>query len=118
LKQVLEWAISKDKFVLSIGHGAAGLSSANRLLEGYKLVAFPDTTEKRSTVVGYLPGTMPWFVGERLEEAGMTVVNKKYKKLGSVHKDRKLITGDSAKAANAFGKLAVDALLESQETQP
>jgi molecular chaperone Hsp31 and glyoxalase 3 len=125
LKQVLTWAVKEDKFVLSICHGPAGLLSAgkakggkdnNNLFQGYKLVAFPDVTDKRSPLIGFLPGTMPWLLGERLEEAGMTVVNKNYKSMGSVHKDRKLITGDSPKAANAFGKLAVDALLESQET--
>jgi molecular chaperone Hsp31 and glyoxalase 3 len=116
--------VAQGKFVLGIGHGPAGLlcakdsKDANKnMFQGYKLVAFPDTSDKKLPRIRFLPGAMPWLVGERLEEAGMTIVNKKKKSLGSVHQDRKLITGDSGKAANIFGILAVDALLESQETQ-
>ena len=125
LKKVLEWAVAQDKFVMGIGHGPAALLCAKdskdatkNLFDGYKLVAFPDARDQKSPLIGYLPGAMPWLMGERLEAVGMTILNKKKAKLGSVHKDRKLITGDSGKAANTFGKLAVDALLESQATAP
>jgi molecular chaperone Hsp31 and glyoxalase 3 len=122
VNKTLQWAVAQDKFVLTICHGPAALLSAKdsedatkNLFQGYKLVVFPDSIDKRSPMIGYLPGEVPWLVGERLEEAGLTVANTKKSSMGRVHKDRKLITGDSPKAANAFGKLAVDALLESQE---
>ncbi len=40
---------------------------------------------------------------------GMTIVNDDI--TGRVHKDRKLLTGDSPFAANALGKLAAQELL-------
>ena len=52
---------------------------------------------------------MPWYFGERLQDLGVTIVNKMPN--GKVCYDRKLITGDSPKAANKLGKLAVRLML-------
>lgn len=60
-------------------------------------------------MVGYMPGHIPWKVGEKLTELGVTIVNKKADK--SCHIDRKLITGASLEAANELGKLATKTLL-------
>ncbi|PID63159.1 MAG: protein deglycase HchA, partial [Gammaproteobacteria bacterium] len=51
--------------------------------------------------------------GEKLENLGVTFVNKKADK--TCHIDRKLITGASPQAANHFGKLCAEELLQSLE---
>ncbi len=55
-----------------------------------------------------LPGQLEWLLGKKLTEQGLTVVNDGMS--GQVHRDRKLITGDSPLAANALGRLAVETL--------
>ncbi len=60
--------------------------------------------------MGYMPGKMPWFFGEKLEELGTKLVNKLAN--GTVHQDRKLVTGDSPMAANKLGKLSAGLLLQ------
>ena len=62
-------------------------------------------------MIGYLPGHMPYRFGERLKALGVTLVNKKAD--ATCHVDRRLITGASPEAANAFGKLAAQELLSS-----
>jgi len=52
---------------------------------------------------------MPWYFGERLQDLGVTIVNKMPN--GKACHDRKFITGDSPKAANKLGKLAVRLML-------
>ena len=52
---------------------------------------------------------MPWWLGERLSGLGVNIINKKSN--GMVHIDRKLVSGDGPQAANAFGRLAADSLL-------
>ena len=61
--------------------------------------------------IGYLPGTMPWYFGEKLEELGVTITNKLA--TGHTHQDRKLISGDGPLAANDFGKMSAEALLKA-----
>lgn len=64
---------------------------------------------KMLPLTGYIPGAMPWYLGERLQVLGVTIVNKMPN--GKVCHDRKLITGDSPKAANKLGKLAATLML-------
>ena len=86
--------------------------NANRdfIFKGYKMVAFPTGMDKQMPKLGYLPGTMPWYFAEKLEDLGVTIENKLAS--GQTHQDRKLISGDGPLAANEFGKLSAKALLE------
>ena len=59
-----------------------------------------------------MPGKLPWLLAKRLEELGM-VKNSKTSIDGSVHKDRRLLTGDSPLAGNTLGILAADELLKA-----
>lgn len=113
---ILRWFIGKDLHVVTICHGPSGLLSMTVddgafLLDGYAMAAFPDSSDKMLTVVGYLPGEMPYFFGAKLRELGVTIVN--HLPIGSTHVDRKLISGDSPFAANKLGKLAAQALLDA-----
>ena len=49
-------------------------------------------------------------LAESLEKLGVTVLNEGI--TGQVHRDRKLLTGDSPLASNALGRLAAEALLK------
>ena len=77
---------------------------------GYKMVVFPDSVDKMTPKIGYLPGHMPSRPGEKLTELGANIVNTKSDKTCVV--DRHLITGASPRAADALGKLAATTLLE------
>ncbi len=127
LGQLLRWSHDKDLFVLAICHGPAALLSANLsdvdtaskeneterdfIFKGYKMVAFPTAMDKQMPKIGYLPGTMPWYFGDKLEELGVTIDNKLAS--GQTHQDRKLISGDGPLAANEFGKLSAKELLKA-----
>jgi D-lactate dehydratase / protein deglycase len=107
--------MKQDKFVAALCHGPAALLAAPKeTFAGYKLCIFPDSVDKQSPMIGYLPGQLPWFQGEKLEQHGMELTNKTASSVtGAVHKDRQVITGDSPLACNPFGKLMVDSILES-----
>jgi molecular chaperone Hsp31 and glyoxalase 3 len=127
LGKLLRWSHDKDLFVLAICHGPAALLSANLsgvdtaskeneserdfIFKGYKMVAFPTAMDKQMPKIGYLPGTMPWYFGDKLEELGVTIDNKLAS--GQTHQDRKLISGDGPLAANEFGKLSANELLKA-----
>ncbi|WP_352310843.1 DJ-1/PfpI family protein [Psychrobacter sp. W2-37-MNA-CIBAN-0211] len=124
LGELLRWGHNRDLFTLSICHGpaallAANLDSPNRsdksesdfIFKGYKMVAFPTGMDKQMPKIGYLPGTMPWYFGEKLEDLGVTISNKLAS--GQTHQDRKLISGDGPLAANEFGKISAKALLKA-----
>lgn len=127
LGELLRWAVDKELFILAICHGPAALLAANLasadssepqdksdsdfIFKGYEIVAFPTGMDKQMPKIGYLPGTMPWYFGEKLESLGVTISNKLT--TGQTHKDRKLISGDGPLAANDFGKLSAKALLEA-----
>lgn len=121
LKDVLDWALGNDKFVISLCHGPAGLlaaakgeSDSDYPFKGYKMCVFPDSLDEGANVdIGYLPGHLPWLLCERLQKLGVEILNDDI--TGKVHKDRKLLTGDSPLAANALGILAADELLKSVE---
>lgn len=113
---VIRWAFKKDLFCLAICHGPAALLSAKTANEtfiysGYKIAAFPDSVDRQTPFIGYMPGQLTWFFGEQLKESGISIVNSKADK--TCFADRKLITGASPKAANEFGKLAATHLLKS-----
>ncbi len=117
VKQVLEWAMRKDKHVISLCHGPAALLSAalgeskdDFMYKGYKICVFPDSIDKKNPDIGYMPGPMPWFVAEKLKELGVEILNSDI--TGKTHQDRKLITGDSPFASNNVGKASAQALLK------
>lgn len=117
LNKLIHWSHKKDLFMLAICHGPAALLAANIdddkdafIYKGYKMAAFPDSVDKQTPMIGYMPGHMPWKFGEKLNELGVTFINKKAD--ATCHIDRKLITGASPQAANDFGKLAATELLK------
>ena len=57
-----------------------------------------------------MPGRLSWLVGVKLKELGVNILNSGI--TGQVHRDRKLLTGDSPLASHNLGKLAANALLE------
>ncbi|MGL5221857.1 MAG: glyoxalase III HchA, partial [Plesiomonas shigelloides] len=89
---------------LALSHGA-------NPLQGYAICAFPDAADKQTPDIGYMPGQLTWFFGEQLQKMGLTLMNQDI--TGMVHKDRKVLTGDSPFAANALGKLAAEELLKA-----
>ena len=116
LNKLIQWSHKKDLFMLAICHGPAVLLAANLnnkdsfIYKGYKIAAFPDAVDKQTPMIGYMPGHMPWKFGEKLNELGVEIINKKADK--TCHIDRKLITGASPQAANDFGKLSATELLK------
>jgi len=125
LGELLRWGHENNLFTLAICHGPAALLSANLngsdkaddkserdfIFKGYEMVAFPTGMDKQMPKIGYLPGTMPWYFGDKLEDLGVTISNKLA--TGSTHQDRKLISGDGPLAANEFGKLSANELLKA-----
>ena len=117
VKQVLKWAMDHDKYVITLCHGPASLLAAgvdetpeNYLFKGYEICVFPDALDKGANIdIGYMPGKLQWLVGENLEKLGVKILNKGI--TGQVHKDRKLLTGDSPLASHNLGKLAAETLL-------
>lgn len=119
LGKLLRWAHEKDLHTLSICHGPAALLAADDgsefIYSGYKIAAFPDSVDKQTPMIGYMPGHMPWKLGEKLNALGVTIVNTKAD--NSCHVDRRLITGASPKAANDFGRLAANTLLGASRSE-
>ncbi len=112
--------VETGRFVLSICHGpAAFLSTAAErqgsdksfLFNGFEAAAFPDKMDRVSPHLGYLPGPMPWYFGERLAAHGLKLVNGKAD--ATCHRDRWLVTGASPQAADPFGRLATQTLLDA-----
>ncbi|MNL61341.1 Molecular chaperone Hsp31 and glyoxalase 3 [compost metagenome] len=87
-----------------------GEDKENFLYRGYEICVFPDSLDTGANIdIGYIPGPMPWLVGERLRELGVKILTSDI--TGKVHKDRRLLTGDSPLASNNLGKLAAETLL-------
>lgn len=120
LGKLLHWAHQGDRFTLALCHGPAALLAANNgvtsefIYRGYDIAAFPDSVDRQTPRIGYMPGHMPWKFGEKLNDLGVTIVNSKAD--DSCHVDRKLITGASPQAANNFGRLAARKLLATFNT--
>lgn len=117
LKKVIDWVIKEDKYLLAICHGPAELLAAsinetpdNYPYKGYKIKSFPDVIDKQLPAIGYTPGDLPWFYGEKLKALGVDILNDDI--TGACYADRKLLTGDSPLAANAFGKMCAEVLLQ------
>ena len=112
VKAALEWAQANDKFVISLCHGPAAFLAVGEesdLFRGYQICAFPDTLDAQTPDIGYMPGHLTWKFGEELTKLGFEILNKDIS--GAVHKDRKMLTGDSPLAGNALGQLAAAELL-------
>lgn len=123
VKKVLFWAHENHRFIISLCHGPAGLLAAsigenrdNFLFRGYEICVFPDILDTGANIdIGYIPGPMPWLVGQRLQELGVKILNSDI--TGMVHKDRRLLTGDSPLASNNLGKLAAESMLADAATR-
>jgi|TARA_B110000261_G_C13017007_1_gene330481 molecular chaperone Hsp31 and glyoxalase 3 len=117
LNKLIHWSHKKGLFMLAICHGPAALLAANMnnnknsfIYKGYKIAAFPDSVDKQTPMVGYMPGHMPWKYGKKLSELGVTLINKKADK--TCYIDKKLVSAASPLAANDFGKLSATELLK------
>lgn len=114
LGKLLRWAHESGLYTMAICHGPAALLAADNgagfIYDGYKIAAFPDAVDKQTPMIGYMPGHMPWKFGEKLSALGLSIINKKAD--DSCHVDRKLISGASPQAANKFGRLAANTLLD------
>ena len=113
---VIRWTLDNDRHLISICHGpGAFLACTPKVdgepfpLAGYNITAFPDSADRQTPDVGYMPGHLPWHFGEKLKALGVTILNTEVDK--STHRDRKLLTGSSPFAANNLGKLAAETLL-------
>ncbi|WP_038344022.1 glyoxalase III HchA [Acinetobacter sp. A47] len=121
VKQLLKWALANDKYVITLCHGPAALLAAavdenpqDYIFKDYQLCVFPDALDKGANIdIGYMPGQLPWLVGENLQKLGVKILNTGI--TGQVHQDRKLLTGDSPLASNNLGKLAATTLLADPE---
>jgi molecular chaperone Hsp31 and glyoxalase 3 len=117
VRSVLEWAIANDRYIITLCHGPACLLAASVDADkgypfaDYKICVFPDALDEGANIeIGYMPGHLPWLVGESLQKLGVQILNEGI--TGQCHKDRKLITGDSPLASNNIGKLAANELLK------
>ncbi len=118
VQATLDWALVQDRHIVSLCHGPAALlaagigrTAADYPLKGYRIQAFPDAMDRQTPGIGYMPGGMPWFFGDKLRALGVEIINMESID-GSVHQDRKLLSGDSPLASNALGKLAARTLLD------
>lgn len=113
--KILTWAHENNLFTITLCHGPGSLLSTmlnNQpfIYKNYKMAVFPDSVDKMTPKIGYLPGQMPWGLSEKLKSLGANIMNSKADKTVCI--DRKLITGASPLAANELGKLAAKSLLE------
>ena len=114
--KVLRWANDKDLYTITLCHGPGALLSTNLdansfIYKDYQMAVFPDSVDKQTPMVGYLPGHMPWKLCEKLTDLGVKIINKKSDNSTCI--DRKLITGASPLAANELGKLVANTLLQN-----
>lgn len=112
---ILNWAHQNDLFTISLCHGpgsflATSLNNQKFIYEGYNMCVFPDSVDKQTPMIGYLPGQMPWGLSEKMNGLGVNLMNSKSDK--TVCLDRRLITGASPLASNELGKLAAETLLK------
>lgn len=112
--KTLKWAHENNLFIISLCHGPGSFLSTTLddqpfLFKGYKMAVFPDSMDKKTPGIGYLPGHMPFGLSEELKRLGADVINTKSD--NTVCLDRNLITGASPLASNELGKLAARTLL-------
>ena len=58
-----------------------------------------------------MPGHLTWKFGEELQKLGFEILNKDIS--GAVHKDRKMLTGDSPLAGGARGSAGDDDIVDA-----
>lgn len=114
--KVLHWAHDNDLYTITLCHGPGSLLSTSLdnkqfLYKGYEMAVFPDSVDKKTPMIGYLPGQMPYGLSEKLKSLGAKLANSKSD--DTVCIDRKLITGASPLASNNLGKLAANTLLKA-----
>lgn len=116
---ILRWANAEKRYLITLCHGPASMLAAgvgkpegsDFIYKGYKICVFPDSLDTGANIdIGYIPGKMPWLVGEALKKQGVEIVNPQM--TGETHQDRYVLTGDSPLASNGLGKLAAKVLLE------
>jgi len=118
VRTVLEWVAAKDKFLISLCHGPAAflaVGADSPIYRGRKIVAFPDAMDAQTPEIGYMPGHLTWKFGEELEKLGFELINEGID--GAVHKDGKILTGDSPLAGNALGQLAAAEVLATLDNE-
>ena len=113
--RLLRWAHAEGLHTITLCHGpgallATALAGEDFLYSDYRMAVFPDSVDKQTPMIGYLPGPMPWELGAKLQELGVTIVNTKGDDTCVV--DRRLITGASPQASDKLGKLSATTLLE------
>ncbi len=115
LGTVLRWAQAEHRLVIALCHGPAALLAgaadgdvARFPFSDHEICLFPDAVDRQTPDIGYIPGHMPWYVGERLSAMGVRILNTDI--TGRCHLDRNLLTGDSPLASDALGRLAVETL--------
>ena len=119
VKELLKWAMKKDRKIVTLCHGPAALLAGSIdenkfLFDGYEMTVFPDSLDEGANQeIGYMPGKLKWLLAERLEKLGVKIINTGI--TGEVCKDRNVLTGDSPLAANNLGILAADELLAMVE---
>lgn len=117
LRSALDFFMEQDRLIITLCHGpaallAAGIDREKNPFAGRRITAFPDSLDLGANIeIGYLPGQMPWNLGEQLTAAGLEIVNDDMS--GATTRDGNLLTGDSPLAANQLGKESALALLES-----
>lgn len=116
LKKIIHWVKNEDKYMMALCHGPAALLAGaihedplDYPYKGYQMNSFPDVIDTQLPTIGYVPGELPWFYGAKLKALGVEILNNDI--TGACHTDRKLVSGDSPLAANAFGKMCANALL-------
>ena len=116
---ILRWVDANKRYYISLCHGPASMLAAEVgkpqgskfIYDGYKVAVFPDSLDTGVNIeIGYIPGKMPWLVGEELRKLGVIPINKGI--TGEIYRDRYVLTGDSPLASNNLGKLAATTLLE------
>jgi chaperone hchA len=119
VREVLKWAMEKDRKIVTLCHGPAALLAGSIdedkfLFDGYKMTVFPDSLDEGANQeIGYMPGKLKWLLADKLEKLGVKIVNTGI--TGEVCKDRNVLTGDSPLAANNLGILTADELLAMVE---
>jgi molecular chaperone Hsp31 and glyoxalase 3 len=113
--KIINWAHENDWFTITLCHGSGAflptISNNNKFIyTGYNMCVFPDSVDKMTPKIGYLPGQMPWALSEKMESLGVKLANKKGD--DTVCLDRKLISGASPLASNKLGILAAQTLLK------
>lgn len=66
--RLLKWAYNKNLFNLIICYAPAALLSTKPesekdtfIYDGYKMTAFPDSVDRQTPLIGYMPGQLTWF---------------------------------------------------------